>query len=208
MLRSWLKISAACLAAAAFACVLAACGGEIRRRVRFYVVCADAGPAAVMAAGGAGYELCWRGNNYIAAACFPFVGDAENYAAGMSARGIECSVRECERISFSLTTYHASQNAAEYENAIDLLCSACADIGGIAACMESGGDAAEARAGLAKTTDAFVAMLGGAGDCFTAPLAKLSYLASDCAYSDVLLAREVRFLQLAVADVLLNITLS
>ena len=213
MQRSYIKkfilIAAAVAVLVAFFCLASCGGGVIKRRVRWYVAyCEGYASHDVTAMGGAGYNLSYRGNDYVAAACFEFIGDAENYAAGMSDRGIECRVITCERLNFSLTTYNASQSSELYGTILDDLNEACRSAGEAAARAEGGGGVAAAREAVADVNRGLTALLYGAPGCFTAPLARLCFLAADCAYSDVLFIREVRFLQLAIADVLMNITLS
>lgn len=185
-----------------------ACGENIKRRVRFYVVYSTATAAAVRGLGGAACDFNYDGKIYTAAACFQFIGDAQNYAEGMGRRGVSCGVLTCERLSFRLTTYSASSHAARYEHIIDSLNTTCVTVGEVALSLEGGGDKTAARAELSVVTQNFANLLDGSSDCFTAPLARLCYLAADCAYSDLLFVWEVRRLQLAVADILFNIRLS
>ena len=73
MQRSYIKkfilIAAVVAVLVAFFCLASCGGGVIKRRVRWYVAyCEGYAPHDVTAMGGAGYNLSYRGNDYVAAA--------------------------------------------------------------------------------------------------------------------------------------------
>ena len=194
---------------------LSACAGDvIRLRAKFnivYCTSSSGGSAAVPSVqgeGGAGYILSYGGKDYTAAACYFLSGEANAYADSLTKRGLESKVLYLSLYKFRLETYNASQCAALYEENLNILYELSRRLGDVVYLIDSG-SLNNAREILRECVQQFTALLNkNRSNCFTLPLARLITLASDCAYSGVVLAREVRYLQLATVSAVINTKLT
>ena len=217
-LRCILRVAvglAVTLCVSLFALVTSSCAADVLRlRVKFYIVyCTSAQSqtdivAAVKGEGGAGFVISYGGENYTSAVCCFLSGEAKAAASSFTKRGLSSDVLAVSLYKFRLETYNASRNAALYENNLNTLYDISRELGDIAYLIEANSQS-NARTALHSCVESLAALLNSnRSNCFTSKLAHLITLASDCAYSEVVLAREVRYVQMATVNVIINTKLT
>lgn len=192
--------------------------GAVRLQVKCYMVYCTASPdgegngdigTAVRAYGGAGYNFSYDGTDYVAVGCFMLKGEAQDFVQKLDVVGFSADVKELSEHRFELYNYSAAQNAEGYTETLKQLYELIRELCGIAEALDYRGGEGEARSRLVVIAQDMSALLAeNEGNCFTPPLARLSVLAADCAYRRLLYARDVRYLQMGVADVLFNTRLT
>ena len=196
--------------------VFGGCGSYIRFRVKYHLVyCCEPSverPASDLCAsvkdmGYAGYVIEYGGMYYIAAAIESTSGAASDLAGSLSERGLKSGVVTLERINFELETYHAEQNARQYEYTLETLDAIVTELRN---CVHDlvVGDGEEARPSMrAMAAELYGLAADNTFNCFTAKLAYISALSSECAYG-ALLPRDVRCLIVAVVDCIISVRLT
>ena len=204
-------------ASVAFAVVLIAslssCSYSVSCDYRFYYVCYDCPTDAVSASsisslvesyGGAGYIVQSEGEYYVTVACYYDERDAQSVAQTLIKKQLNCQVIEVERQSFTLapsrrryaekylatlaTLRQISAVLYDLANAVDSL--SCDQVG--AASVLS--DVETTLEGLERDNTA---------NCFAAETGALLAECRDANYGYIL-ARDIRRLQIAVCDAIIN----
>lgn len=211
------RATAAALAVFIFALslIFVGCSSYIRYPVRFFIVGKETENSYqseqltqnYILYGGAGYLLNCQDKNLAVAACYFNKGEALDFAALYNSIGVEAEVITVERVHFPLTTYYSQNNSRLFEKNISNLYLAARQLGSCSAALQSS-FGADVRGVLKEVYSLLTEMLSeNAANCFTSPLSRLISLCGDICFSAVVLPREIKYVQAAVVDVILNITL-
>ena len=216
--RNWVFIAAvsAVIAITVIICVCAfsLSGGNVKFETSYYFVCyrspdnavsAGSFSSAVSSYGGAGYVLDYDGNYYVTVSCYYKENDANAVCDSLKKRDLECSVLCVKTKNYPVKSYSAKRNAKLYQgnfntlNSLSLLAYECAN----------GLDTGEYNQNKAK--DVLSAIKNGLNglkstnknNCFTNPLSDLIDECEDLENSYIL-SKDMRYLQIAIADKIIN----
>lgn len=163
--------------------------------------------STVQSLGGAGYVLEHEGRYYITVSCYYTQSDAEEVCAGLKRRGAECAVLEKSVDGFTLSG-NAERNGEKYLGVLNTLASLSRICYDTANAMDKGEyDRAAVKSALSGVE---TGLKGLKRDNFSGCFSEgLSYLLTECA--DVgggyIYSRDMRRLQIAIADCILNTNL-
>ncbi len=192
-------------------------GSKLKYTTRFYFVCyameensisAGSISSAVSAYGGAGYIIEYRGKYYITVSCYYEEKDAENVCRELKDRNLQCSVLKIETNSYLLKTSNAKKNAELYKGNLNTLYSLSRMAYDCANALDTGeysqGNAksviADIKSGLNSLYNA------NTSNCFTVELNRLAAECEDAA-GGIIYSKDLRKLQIAIADTIINIRL-
>ncbi len=154
--------------------------------------------------GGAGYVLEHDGRYYITVSCYYTQSDAEEVCAGLKRRGAECAVLEKSVDGFTLRG-NAERNSEKYLGNLNTLASLSRICYDTANAMDKGEyDRTAVKNALAGVETGLKALRReNFSNCFSEGL---SYLLTECADvgGDYIYSRDMRRLQIAIADCILN----
>lgn len=198
-------------------CAFAFSAGSLNFKAAFYFVCyrapensVSAGSLSETAAsyGGAGYILYHGGDYYVTVSCYYSQNDADTVCASLKRRDLDCSVLKIETEKYKLSN-SAKKRAKLYEgnlntmNSLSYLAYECAN----------GLDTGEYNQSKAKSViNDLKSGLNGllnanANNCFTGDLKALIDECDD-KKDGYIYSKDMRYLQIAIADVIINATLS
>lgn len=193
-----------------------ACISSIRRQVRYrFVYCYTpmvSVPSrelaeSVRAMGYAGYILRYDGMYYVVATLSATNGEAQSHAGSFEERGVSAGVFTAERLYFELENYNAESNSRLYGQNIDSLDSIISELYDCAEILQREG-ASSVREKMISLHNEIASMCAeNISNCFTRPLSELAVLSAECAYG-IIHIRNIRYLATAVADVVMNISLT
>ena len=208
-----------CVAIAAIiltCCLLSSAEKKLNFKATFYYVCYDSPRDAhsassmssvVQSYGGAGYIICSNQKYYVTVSCYYKETDAETVCNSLKNKGLACLVVKVERDEYKLKST-AKKNAEKYQGNLNTLLSIskiCYDLANSLDSMTQNQNGAKAVLADVKTDLNSLLRLNGA-NCFAS---ELSALVAEC--DDVsdgyILSRDVRRLQVAVCDCIININL-
>lgn len=155
--------------------------------------------------GGAGYMLCHNGNYYVTVSCYYTATDAETVKASLKRRGLDCSVLEIVTEDYKLNGYSAKKNSELYLGNLNTLHS----LSVMAYECANGLDTGEYSQSRAKDVISSIksGLVGlkkaNAANCFTEDLELLIAQCED-RESGYLYSKDMRYLQIAVTDVIIN----
>lgn len=216
------KTVAVILAAVAFAgvialiCALPSCGGKLGFKTTFYYVCYDSPTnshsassmsSVVHSYGGAGYVVESGGDYFVTVSCYYNERDALSVVRTLGAKGLDCKVVKVTAGDFKLTL-SASKDREKYLGNLNTMLSLskmCYELansldGGT--CGQSG-----AKTVLGDVSATLNSLLRqNSANCFTRPLSNLVGECKDVSHGYVL-SHDVRRLQIAVTDEIVNINL-
>lgn len=195
-------------------CAFSFTGGNVEFETSYYFVCyrssdnavsASSLSSAVSSYGGAGYILDYDGNYYVTVSCYYRENDAKTVCESLKKRDLDCKVLSVKTKKFPVKSYKAKRNAKLYKgnfntlNSLSLLAYECAN----------GLDTGEYNQSKAK--DVLAAIKNGLNglkstnknNCFTNALCELL---DECADLEkgYLLSKDMRYLQIAIADKIIN----
>ncbi len=195
-------------------CAFSFSGGNVKFETSYYFVCyrssdnavsAGSLSSAVSSYGGAGYILDYDGNYYVTVSCYYRENDAKTVCESLKRRDLECNVLSVKTNSYPIKSYSAKRNAKLYQgnfntlNSLSLLAYECAN----------GLDTGEYNQSKAK--DVLAAIKNGLNglkntnknNCFTKAL---SDLIDECENLEngYLLSKDMRYLQIAITDKIIN----
>lgn len=158
--------------------------------------------------GGAGYVLCYNGRYYITVACYYRENEARSVCSNLRTYGLDCEVLAAKVDGYKLNGREASVNANKYLgnlNTLDSLSRLCYEAANAADGGNCGQDALKSI--VTDIKNSLCALVSQNTDnCFTEELDYLLTLCGDILYGTIY-PKELRSLQIAVADCILNIKL-
>jgi hypothetical protein len=164
---------------------------------------------AVQNYGGAGYIVGFNGSYYITVACYYTDADASKVCDSLNAKSLNCQVLKTDVDGYKLTTKVARQNKQLYYNNLSTLLTL-SKLCYQTANSVDGGEMTQ-QATLATIIDVKKTLQGllrqNADNTFTTELNYLIAEADDVAYGYIY-SRDVRRLQIAITDTILNINLA
>lgn len=194
---------------------LATCSGsELSIDISYYFVCYRTADNTVSASslsgtassyGGAGYILCYDDKYYITVSCYYKQKDAESVNASLNRRDLDCSVLAIELDSLNLQSNSAKNNAELYKGNINTLHSL-----SILA-YECANNVDTGQFNQTKAKDVITAINTGLkgllkanpNNCFTHNIEKLIAECEDKS-DGYLYSKDIRYLQIAIIDVIIN----
>ena len=189
-------------------------GAKLTFNSRYYFVCyriADNSVSAsslsgtVSSYGGAGYIMCHDNNYYVTVSCYYAEGDAEAVRTSLKRRGLDCSVLEIVTEDYKLNGYAAKKNSELYLGNLNTLHSLSIMAYECANGLDTGAYS------QSKAKDVVTSLKSGlyglkkanTSNCFTK---KLEFLIAECEDKEngYLYSKDMRYLQIAVTDVIIN----
>lgn len=165
--------------------------------------------STVQSYGGAGHVVGYGGKYYVTVACYYSRNDADDVCANLKKRGLDCSVLEAEVSGYDLPTARARENAESYKGTLATLYSLSEISYNAANSLDTDGMSQDEIKGV--ISDVRTTLNGllrrNSANCFTAELAYLVAECEDAAYGYVR-SGDVRKIQIAIADCILNVKLS
>jgi hypothetical protein len=165
--------------------------------------------SAVQSYGGAGYVIEYGGKYYITVACYYSDKDAQSVCFNLLGRGLKCGVININVSGKKLTTSFAKNNKQKYEGNLNTLHSLSRICYEAANKLDEGEySQSQAKGALEGVMDSLNGLLrSNEGNPFTS---ELNYLIAECedVYYGFVLSRELRRLQIAITDCIVNINLN
>lgn len=163
---------------------------------------------AVSSYGGAGYVLEYNGNYYVTVACYYNKNDAEKVCKSLKKRDLYCEIIEISTDKYTLSStnpntkqlYQGNLNTLQSLSALAYECANKLDTG------EYGQN--QAKSVISDIENGIKGLLSANADnCFSE---KLRRLKAECneAYEGYVYSKDLRKLQIAIADVIINIKLN
>lgn len=162
---------------------------------------------AVSSYGGAGYVLCYDGKYYVTIACYYETNDAETVCASLKRRGLNCTALTVKTEEYKIRSFGA-KNKKLFLGNLNTLDS----LTRIAYECANNLDTGDYSQTTAKSVlnDIYGTLCGlkglNAENCFTSELDRLLLLCEDIG-GGYIYSKDVRKLQIAVADTIINIEL-
>lgn len=184
---------------------------------RFYFVCYGSFDGAVSAGsvsdavesyGGAGYVVEDGGKFYVTYSCYYDEDDAKSVIGALAKKSVNCTLLICSRSDYPLTNFSARRNAKLYEGnlaefiALSKIAYGCAN-------SLDGGDCTQsaAKSVLASIDQSLCALQDKNGEnCFRGEISRIRARCFD-AGEGYIYSRDLRALQIALCDSVLNIEL-
>lgn len=173
--------------------------------VKDNAVSAGAVSSTVSDYGGAGYVLEYNGGYYVTVACYYSENEADRVRQNLIYRGLECSVLKVETDEYHTDCLAARGNEKLYTGNLNTIYSLSKLCYGCANGLDSGEcNQQSARAILNNVKDTLKGLnAANAENCFTGEIKRL---AAECdAVGDYIYSRDMRKLQAACADTVINI---
>lgn len=197
-------------------CIFAASchGAKLKFKTCFYFVCyamednsisAGSISSAVSAYGGAGYILEHGGKYYVTVSCYYEEKDAENVCRELKDRNLFCSVLKIETKEYRLKTSDAKKHAELYRGNLNTLNSLSRLAYDCANALDTGEyNQSKAKAVIADIKSGLNSLLSAnENNCFTAELRRLIAECDDAA-GGIVYSKDLRKLQIAIADTIIN----
>lgn len=210
---------AAAVAVTVIVCISAfSCGSaKITFKTCYYFVCyamkdnsisASSISSAVSSYGGAGYILEHKGAYYVTVACYYEEKDAESVCKEINGRNMNCSVLKIETKEYSLKTSNARKCADLYKGNLNTLHSLSRIAYDCANALDTTlYDQSKAKNVLTDIKSGLESLLkSNPSNCFTDELRRIINLCNDAANGFVF-SKDLRKLQIAIADTVINIQL-
>ena len=159
--------------------------------------------------GGAGYILNHDGDYYVTVSCYYSQNDAETVCANLKRKELDCSVLVATTEKYRLTNGYAKRNSKLYEGNLNTLNS----LSRLAYDCANGLDTGEFSQGKAnEVISAIRSGLSGLSaantdNCFTDILKRLDTECDD-RQGGFIYSKDMRYIQIAIADVIINAELS
>ena len=197
-------------------CFISCSGGKLTYRSAYYFVCyricdnafsASSLSSTVASYGGAGYILNYKDNFFVTVSCYYKKTDAETVCESLKKRDLKCSVMEIKTEKYKIRG-SAKKNSELYLGNFNTLNS----LSSLAYECANGIDTGEFSQSKAKDVVASIkSSLKGllkenTNNCFTNDL---NFLIAECDDKErgLLLSKDMRYLQIAMIDVIVNMEL-
>ncbi len=199
-------------------CAFACNGGKIKFNAKYYFVCYRIADDAISASslsgtvssyGGAGYILNYKNSYYVTVSCYYTERDAQAVCDSLKKRDLDCSVLKTEITQFKLKGFSAQRNAQLYLGNLNTLDA----LSAIAYDCANGLDTGEFTQSKAKeVVSAIKSGLNGLlaanpSNCFTEKLMRLCAECDD-KQKGFLYSKDMRYLQIALTDTVINTVLN
>lgn len=197
-------------------CIFAAScqGAKLKFKTCFYFVCyamednsisAGSISSAVSAYGGAGYIMEHGGKYYVTVSCYYEEKDAENVCRELKDRNLFCSVLKIETEEYRLKTSNAKKHTELYRGNLNTLNSLSRLAYDCANALDTGEyNQSKAKAVIADIKSGLNSLLSAnENNCFTAELRRLIAECGDAA-GGIVYSKDLRKLQIAIADTIIN----
>ena len=195
-------------------CAFACSGGTVTFKCTFYFICYRSPDNAVSASslsqtvgsyGGAGYILNYDGDYFVTVACYYDSNDANTVCANLKKRDLNCSVVEIKTDKYTLPSRSAKNKAELYSGNLKTL----SELSSLAYECANRLDTGEYNQGKAKDViGAIKSGLNGllkanSDNCFTR---SLEYLIAECddKSGGYIFSKDIRYLQIAIADKIIS----
>ncbi len=197
-------------------CLVPSADKKLSFKATFYYVCYDSPKDAhsassmssvVQSYGGAGYVVSCNEKYYVTVSCYYKETDAETVCASLNKKGLACTVVKVERDDYKLRGA-AKKYAEKYQGNLNTLLSVskiCYDLANSLDAMTQSQNGAKSILTDVKTNLNSLLRLNGA-NCFASELSALIAECDDVA-EGYILSHDVRRLQVAVCDCIINIKL-
>lgn len=197
-------------------CTIPSCGGKLGFEATFYYVCYDSPSDSFSASsmssvvhsyGGAGYIVENDGNYFVTVSCYYDEKDALSVSSELNKKGLECSVVKVKAGDYALRG-SAKRNAEKYLGNLNTLTSLsrlCYDLANALDKYSCDQSAAKSVLNDVKTGLDGLAR-SNAANCFSGEIASLRAECDDVSHGYVL-SHDVRRLQIAIIDSIVNIKL-
>lgn len=196
--------------------VISAGSSKIKFESEYYFVCytvrdnavsADAISDTVSSYGGAGYVLEYDGDFYVTVACYYTESEANRVKQTLLTRGLKCSVLEVGRDEYTLQSAAAKRNEKLFLGNLNTLTSLSRMCYDCANGLDTGEYSQSAAKAVLKDVKSGLDGLRSANveNCFSGELRRL--IAECEAISGYILSKDMRKLQIAIADTVINIQL-
>ncbi|MCD8373271.1 MAG: hypothetical protein LUD27_08240 [Clostridia bacterium] len=164
--------------------------------------------SAVDGYGGAAYTLEYGGRYYIAAACYYSYADAEAVCKNLNTLGVSCGALTAERKAYPLTTRNAIKQAKTYKGIITTLYELSTIIYACANGLDTGEYSSSAIKDIMQSVKKNLCFLTEQNEenCFYNLISQVLYRCDECIENTY--SKYLRATQIAIADILLNITLT
>ena len=192
-------------------------GNKLNFQASFYFVCyaaednvvsAGSISGAVLNYGGAGYILSHGGKYYVTVSCYYTRKDAVTVCTGLKNRGLDCQVLEIQTGDYQFNSPSGKRNAELYTGNFNTLLSLSTLAYECANALDTGSMGQnEAKAVIRDVESGVKGLLSANADnCFTLPLKNVLGECADAANGYVY-SKNLRRLQIAAADVIINVKL-
>ena len=198
-------------------CVASCRSAKISFKTTYYFVCyameenslsASSISSAVSSYGGAGYILEHNGVYYVTVSCYYNERDAKSVCQSLQGRNLNCSVLEISTDEYVLKSSAAKKNAKLYQgnlntlNSLSVLAYDCANALDTGAYGQS-----SAKSVISDVKQGLNGLLNANTDnCFSTELRRLIAVCDDCS-EGFIYSKDLRKLQIAIADTVINIEL-
>ena len=164
--------------------------------------------SAVSEYGGAGYILEHNGNYYITVSCYYNREDADKICENLKAKNLTCSVLKIETSDYALKTENAKKNSVLYKGNLNTLHSLSVLAYNCANELDTGSYSQNnAKNVIADIINGLNGLLkANENNCFTVEIKRLQALCDDAA-GGFIYSKDLRKLQIAIADTVINISL-
>lgn len=218
--KKFIAVIATVLAAVILIIVLCCCipsrRGKVDFSATFYYVCYDAPTdsqsassmsSAVHSYGGAGYIIEYEGEYFVTVSCYYNDKDAQSVCRTLNLKGMECSVFEVKAGDYKLKG-GAKKNAEEYAGVLNTLLELSRVCYGLANSLDDGSCGQSGAKSVLEDVRTGLNSLArqNAANCFSSELKSLCAECDDVSYGYVF-SYDVRRLQIAITDVIVNVKL-
>ncbi len=198
-------------------CAFSCAGGNMAFNASYYFVCyrvtdnvISAGSLSGTASsyGGAGYNLSYDGNYYVIMSCYYQKNDAETVCSSLKKRDLDCTVLEIKTDEYRLKSYSAKRNEELYLgnlntlHTLSMLAYECANG------LDTGSyTQQQAKSVVYDIKSGLKGLLNANRDnCFSSEIRRLIAICGDISEGYVY-SKDLRKLQIAIADTVINIKL-
>ncbi len=191
--------------------------GKLVFKCNFYFVCysiedntisAGSISSAVSNYGGAGYVLEYNGAYYVTVSCYYSENDAKSVCLSLQGRNLNCSVLSVETDNYVLTTSSSKKNENLYKGNLNTLSSVSRLAYDCANALDTGEygqiKAKNVISNIKKTLEGLAD--ANSQNCFSSELRRLISVCEECS-AGYTYSKDLRKLQIAIADTIINIKL-
>ena len=195
-------------------CAVSCSGSKLTFNSCYYFVCyriadnsisASSLSGTVSSYGGAGYILNYDGNYYVTVSCYYTSNDAETVSSSLKKRDLDCSVLKVETDTYKLNGYSAKNNADLYLGNLNTLHSLSVLAYECANGLDTGNfSQSKAKDVISSLKSGLNGLLkANESNCFTN---KIEFLIAECEdkESGYIYSKDMRYLQIAVTDAIIN----